>query len=144
LRIRLAAQELLPPTHDYSLLPHSGERINAGEGEITELVYPGFAVAFITKACLNKVGMFDDYFHPGYYEDYDYGVRAWLEGFRVLWFPSVQYKHERGGSFSKAFPDFYPTRQANYFHAKYPFLKHGQDSREALKILKQRSKRKQW
>ncbi len=92
----VSLQELLPPKFNYSLLPYSRQRCARGEGEPTDLNYCGFGFCYITAECLRSVGLLDENFSPGYYEDYDFGVRAWLKGFKCKWYPQAQFKHEGG------------------------------------------------
>lgn len=119
----IAPQELLlSENYESSLLPYTGERLKIGEGTGTELVYPIWAMVFITKECLKKVGFLDEAFSPGSYDDFDYGVRARIAGFKSVWFADVQYRHVRGATLGPLVNDGtfeYPSKQADYFYKKW-------------------------
>lgn len=93
--------------------------------ETHEVKYGGFGFCYITKECLNTVGLLDEHFNPGYYEDYDFGVRAWLAGYSCWHFRDVEYNHKRGGTFEQLQREgrvAYPSTQAAYFHLKYAHI----------------------
>lgn len=77
-----------------------GIKRRPGEGEILEVPAAGFAFAWIRREVFDKVGMLDLRFSPGYFEDYDFGVRSWLAGYRSVMLPNIQYRHARGGTFN--------------------------------------------
>lgn len=70
-----------------------------GEGEILEVPAAGFAFAWIRREVFDKVGLPDLRFNPGYFEDFDFGIRSWLAGYRSVMLPNIQYRHARGGTF---------------------------------------------
>jgi GT2 family glycosyltransferase len=119
----IAPQELLKSEqYRASLLPYSGEIMFPGEGTGKELVYAIFAVVFITKECLRKVGLLDEQFNPGSYDDFDYCLRAREEGFKTVWFAEMQYKHVRGATIGPLVEQGiyqYPSRQAKQFYEKW-------------------------
>jgi len=43
-----------------------------------------------------KLGGFDHVYEPFYFEDFDFGLRAWRSGYKLLWEPKsvVEHKHE--------------------------------------------------
>jgi GT2 family glycosyltransferase len=59
----------------------------------------GAAVAMRTS-CLADVGVFDEVFSPGYYEDVDLCVRARDAGWRVMYSPDAVALHVESASFS--------------------------------------------
>ncbi len=132
----IAPQELLlSEGYKSSLLPYTGERFGIGEGTGTELVYPIWAMVFITKECLKKVGLLDEAFSPGSYDDFDYGVRAKIAGFRSVWFADVQYKHVRGatlGPLVNAGVFEYPSKQADFFYKKWKHVIWGGQSADSV------------
>ena len=48
----------------------------------------------LTRALLEKVGLFDAGYHPAYYEDVDLCVRARRAGFRLLLVPTAKMWHK--------------------------------------------------
>ena len=126
---------------DCALLPYSGVRktLGASNNKPEELVYPIFAMVWISKDCLRTVGLLDEAFSPGSYDDFDYAVRAKLEGFKTMWFPDVIYKHIRGatiGPLVQAGIYEYPSKQAEYFYKKWKdYLFEGMPAKQALETL---------
>lgn len=51
-----------------------------------------------------EMGGFDDFFYPGYWEDYDLSWRAMRAGWRSIYEPEAVAYHLGKGSFSKIFP----------------------------------------
>lgn len=70
-----------------------------GEGEILDVPYICFAFIWIRREVFDKVGILDMCFNPGYFDDFDFGVRTWLAGYRSVMLPNIQYRHARGGTF---------------------------------------------
>jgi len=52
--------------------------------------------AVFRKTMWEKLGGFDELFHPFYWEDFDLGYRAWKNGWKIIWEPEakVSHKHE--------------------------------------------------
>jgi len=62
--------------------------------------------SIVRKDCFLKLGGFDNIYEPFYFEDFDFGFRAWKSGYKLLWEPTslVEHKHESTTSkFSKRF-----------------------------------------
>src|SRR4030042_2694665 len=59
-----------------------------------------FCVA-IRKAVFDKLGGFDAKFHPGYYEEMDYSIRANTAGIRMMFTEDCFVYHNSGKTFSK-------------------------------------------
>lgn len=60
--------------------------------------------SIIRKEAFIKLGGFDNIYEPFYFEDFDFGFRAWRSGYKLLWEPLsvVEHKHESTTSkFSK-------------------------------------------
>ena len=60
--------------------------------------------SIIRKEYFLKLGGFDNIYEPFYFEDFDFGFRAWRSGYTLLWEPKsiVEHKHESTTSkFSK-------------------------------------------
>ena len=69
---------------------------------ITAWVSGGSSI--IRKDYFLKLGGFDNIYEPFYFEDFDFGFRAWRSGYTLLWEPKsiVEHKHESTTSkFSK-------------------------------------------
>jgi GT2 family glycosyltransferase len=60
------------------------------------------AVLALRVACLRAVGVFDEVFSPGYYEDVDLCVRAREAGWSVVYAPRARARHAESASFSDA------------------------------------------
>ncbi|MBU1117720.1 glycosyltransferase family 2 protein [Patescibacteria group bacterium] len=52
--------------------------------------------AILRKDYFLKLGGFDHVYEPFYFEDFDFGLRAWRSGYTLLWEPKsvVEHKHE--------------------------------------------------
>lgn len=52
--------------------------------------------AIIRRDYFLKLGGFDHVYEPFYFEDFDFGLRAWRSGYTLLWEPKsiVEHKHE--------------------------------------------------
>ncbi|GAG78317.1 unnamed protein product, partial [marine sediment metagenome] len=60
---------------------NAGSRVSAWGGNtrspnFPEVDYVGWSVIFASKVCFDKVGLLDERFQIGYYEDVDFGLRA--------------------------------------------------------------------
>jgi GT2 family glycosyltransferase len=62
----------------------------------------GAAIAF-RVACLDRVGLLDEIFAPGYYDDVDLCARMRVAGWRVVYCPTAQACHVESASFSDRF-----------------------------------------
>lgn len=78
----------------------------------------GGSAAF-RKELWQKLGGFDEIYHPFYWEDIDLSYRAWKRGYRILWEPKaiVHHQHEAviGKHFSKKYIDFISERNRLLF-----------------------------
>ena len=65
-----------------------------------EVDYLGWSLIFSSRECFNRVGLFDEHFVIGYYEDVDYGLRAKKLGIKsfVIHLPIW---HKGGASMNK-------------------------------------------
>ena len=107
-----------------------------------EIVYPMLAFAWIRGKALRDVGILDGQFSPGYYDDFDWGVRAWLKGWKSMWVPQLQFNHLRGVTMGKLYPTS-GARGAERFYVKYPYLTFGQHENDVIRILKEKAKESQ-
>jgi GT2 family glycosyltransferase len=58
------------------------------------------AVLALRTACLEQVGVFDEVFSPGYYEDVDLCLRAHGAGWRIVYAPAARARHVESASFT--------------------------------------------
>lgn len=101
------------------------KRIHIGEGEPIEKPACGLGFTWIKREVFEKIGILDMRFNPGYFEDFDFGMRSWLAGFRSVMLPSIYYKHERGGTFKELIEKgIMPPGTNNWkvFHEKWAWL----------------------
>lgn len=83
-----------------------GMGISKAVTNITSPTFPevdylcGFLI-FSSKECFDKVGLFDENFEIGYYEDVDYGLRIKKSGFRNIVYSGIQVLHKGQAETSK-------------------------------------------
>uniref|UniRef100_A0A7C3WWW0 Glycosyltransferase n=1 Tax=Dictyoglomus turgidum TaxID=513050 RepID=A0A7C3WWW0_9BACT len=75
-----------------------GQHIDAGLptsfiNQITEVEYVTGALFYIKKEVVDKVGIFDNIFERGYFEEVDYVYRARKEGYKTVYTPFAQAIH---------------------------------------------------
>lgn len=86
----------------------SGAAVSPTGGNMTssrfpEVDYLGWSIIFSSKKCFDRVGLLDESFKIGYYEDVDFGLRAKKLGIKSFIFsPPVQ--HDGGFSMNKIEP----------------------------------------
>ncbi len=84
----------------YPETTHGGYTDEPNDGRyasVAPAAYPCGAACLLRAAALRQIGLLDeDYFC--YHEDVDWGIRAWLSGWRVLYVPDSVIYHLRGGS----------------------------------------------
>jgi GT2 family glycosyltransferase len=76
----------------------------------------------MTRALLEKVGLFDTGYHPAYYEDVDLCVRARRAGFRLLLVPSAKMWHKvsaTGGGINSPCERYFMARHSVRYFRKY-------------------------
>lgn len=99
---------------------------NAGTGELDFGQYnqPSlrpfvtFGGVFIRKQVIDKIGLLDEQFNPGYYDDVDYCFRAKEAGFDILYVP-VQFIHLESQTARKLIPNEAVQKNLDYFRAKW-------------------------
>jgi hypothetical protein len=69
------------------------EQDNAQYDVISEQIFATGAAMIIKKSLLNEIGYFDEKFFM-YHEDVDWGWRAWLFGYRILYIPTLLAYHK--------------------------------------------------
>lgn len=58
----------------------------------------------LKRSVMDRIGLLDEMYSPGHYEDDDYCYRARLAGFKLLVAENVLVHHEGSASFKKRFP----------------------------------------
>ncbi len=80
-------------------------QLRPGYSKITHIsAWVSGGSSIIRKEYFLKLGGFDNIYEPFYFEDFDFGFRAWRSGYKLLWEPAsiVEHKHESTTSkFSK-------------------------------------------
>lgn len=98
----------------------------------------------ISKECFEKVGLWDEAFYPGNFDDDDMSVRIRRAGFRIICDGDVFVQHRMMSTF-KANPDLALNRtfreNKKRFEAKWPnepavieYPTHDADGRSALNV----------
>ena len=66
-------------------------------------LYPGGGAAIFRTLYFNELGGFDPLFRPAYCEDTDLGIRAWQQGYKVVYHPKAILYHREGGTIKEQF-----------------------------------------
>jgi len=72
-------------------------QFNEGHSKTTHIsAWISGGSAIFRKDYFLKLGGFDHVYEPFYFEDFDFGLRAWRSGYTLLWEPKsvVEHKHE--------------------------------------------------
>jgi GT2 family glycosyltransferase len=78
----------------------------------------GFCL-YLTRACIDAIGVLSEDFERGYLEDVDYSLRARAHGFRIVCAPSVYVGHAGSKSFGKEKRSLV-VRNSRILHARHP------------------------
>ncbi|MBM3208986.1 glycosyltransferase family 2 protein [Candidatus Shapirobacteria bacterium] len=62
--------------------------------------------AVFRKSIWEKLGGFDQIYHPFYWEDIDLSYRAWKRGYKIIWEPKAIVHHEHEQTVSRFSPDY--------------------------------------
>ncbi len=94
---------------------HGGYTNEPNDGRYNEVRPAGYACGascLLRVATLKQIGLLDnDYFI--YHEDVDWGVRAWIAGWRVMYVPgSIMYHYQGGAGLGNPFRDYTGPRNA--------------------------------
>lgn len=84
---------------NYAKLFWKNGYLQFNEGHSTKTHISGWVSggsSIIRKDYFLKLGGFDHVYEPFYFEDFDFGLRAWRSGYKLLWEPKsvVEHKHE--------------------------------------------------
>jgi len=95
---------------DHSIIDSAGETIDAVGSPITigahlkdssefdkttEVLSVSGSCSLLRRVVVDKIGFFDEDYGIGY-EDLDFALRAWLKGYKVMYFPKAGAFHKRG------------------------------------------------
>jgi N-acetylglucosaminyl-diphospho-decaprenol L-rhamnosyltransferase len=92
---------------------------HADLNEATDVDQPAAACLMVARTALEKVGGFDETFHPAWFEDVDLCRRIRNYGGRILYQPKSRFLHHGGYSLNgmprEDFLEIYHTNQVRYF-----------------------------
>lgn len=74
-----------------------GQNAENNFNQITEVLSVSGSCSLLRKDVIDKLGWFDDDYGIGY-EDLDLALRAWLQGYRVVYFPKAISFHRRAAT----------------------------------------------
>lgn len=81
-----------------------------------DIVFPDGACFSMHKACLERVGLFDGRYSPGYFEELDFCMRAVEAGYRTVFIDNLYVYHKSHASFGKKKTSEYMRRNRNLFY----------------------------
>ena len=81
------------------MVQFAGAYTAAHHGEVEELPMLGFYCVMFRRGLLAEIGMLDERFSPGYFEDDDYCVRARRHGYKLVVARDVFVHHAHQGTF---------------------------------------------
>lgn len=98
----------------------AGQNVNrAGQGigspTHPEVDYLGWWLIFSSKECFDRVGLLDEHFKIGYYEDVDYGLRAKRLGLKNIVYRGVPATHLGGATMNKVNQEVLKQARRNNF-----------------------------
>ena len=85
---------------DIVFAPGDLARLTAAMGGADLATMDGFAAFGISRACVERVGYFDENFHPAYCEDCDYEYRCRLAGVPIVPVPA-RLRHDRSSTIAE-------------------------------------------
>lgn len=90
----VAMATCLDATGECERNPLNVPKLNSVEKEsCPETENPCFSAFMVNRECWEKVGEFDELFHPAYYEDNDYHYRIQLAGLVAITYPPAMFFH---------------------------------------------------
>lgn len=82
------------------ILPRGARELADGFDQESEVEGVCGGACLISTAMLKDIGVFDEFFDTGY-EDAEFGLRALLAGYRMIYAPKAQVTHKIGASIDK-------------------------------------------
>jgi hypothetical protein len=133
-----------------TMLPFSGKVVSINDAlnnASIEHLFAGMACCCISRAAWEAVGPIDEALGLGYGEDFDWGIRCWLAGFRVVNYRGAAFHHLRGATYNRLIeagaiaPDM-PYRSADALKVKWKELPLWDgDGSKLLAVLKEHYQR---
>ncbi|MFK7981491.1 MAG: glycosyltransferase family 2 protein [Saprospiraceae bacterium] len=107
----------------------TGEILPIGHGELVTAYERGFdnmgasgGVALYSTQMLKTIGIFDEHFDTGY-EDAEFGIRAFITGYKCWYEPTAVVHHKMGQSIKKIFDyDYSLTIQKNILYSYFKLM----------------------
>lgn len=97
----------------------SKEGRGIGSPNFPQVDYIGWWLIFSSKGCFDKVGLLDEHFKIGYYEDVDFGLRVKRLGLKSFVYKSIKVIHLGGISMNKlAHEQLGQAKRANFAYLK--------------------------
>jgi len=91
-----------PPASDsFEDIEKKAQDIAARSGASMEMATADCFCALFTRELINEIGVWDEEYSPGYFDDTDYCRRATKAGFKITCALGAYVYHREGGSFSK-------------------------------------------
>jgi GT2 family glycosyltransferase len=81
-----------------------------------DIVFPDGACFSIRRSCLEAIGLFDEAYSPGYFEELDFCMRAHKRGFRCVFMENLYVYHKSHASFGKKKTSEYMARNQKRFY----------------------------
>ena len=108
-----------------SVLAQGRAFAEATSGGVVSAYRLDLCCAGLRRTAMDRVGLFDEAFSPGYYEDFDYSLRIRKAGFELLVVETAFVYHEGGGTFGRVSSE----KKALIARNKNLFLqKHGRET----------------
>lgn len=120
--------------HPHSEYPWYRRESTPYSGLPYKVIHTPFSFLYMRRSVLESVGFLDEGFSPGYYEDNDYGVRAWLKGFKSMVEPRIIYRHYLGYTYETHYRNsaWTTSPQAKYYWSKWSYLLDGLETPEQI------------
>lgn len=84
-----------------------------------DIVFPDGACFSIRRQCLEKVGLFNEEYSPGYFEELDFCMKAVKAGFRTVFIENLYVYHKSHASFGKKKTAEHMKRNKARFYADW-------------------------
>jgi GT2 family glycosyltransferase len=108
--------------------------IREATDELADVDYASGAALLVRRRTWDRVGGFDEFFSPGYYEDVDLCWSIRSAGFRLVAAPEARVLHHGSGSTRKAERDFISERNRRRFLFKWAAELRAREERPADRI----------
>jgi len=132
-----------PKPKDKSYQEYARDKVKGRQGTYVETVTPVGFCYLIKREIINKIGLLDERFNPGYFEDTEYARRAKTAGYKAVFAKGAFVFHFEHASFKKrGFNALFKRSEEKFFsqHKKSGrilFVLTGSSSKLYEKIVKQ-------